>query len=115
VLWFWAPWWCSTNVAQAPGVSRLAGTYAGMVNVVGVARLGEPDAMREFVSATGASGFPSLVDESGTVWKRFGVTAQSTLVLLAPDGLVVSRGCRDMDALNRRVDPRLHHLGRGRR
>lgn len=102
VLWFWAPW-CPTCGAQAPGVSKLAKKHEGEVAVVGVAGLDERAQMRKFVSRTGVSGFTNLADEKGVVWKRFGVTAQSTYVLLDSAGKVSHSGYLDDDELVRRV------------
>ena len=38
-----------------------------------------------------------LADEAGVVWKRFGVTAQSTFVLLDADEQVTFKGRLDAD------------------
>lgn len=94
VLWFWAPW-CPTCGAEAPQVSRLAARFAGRVSVVGVAGLDKLDAMRWFVARAGVSGLTNLADESGAVWRRFGVTAQATYVLLDGAGNVAYRGFLD--------------------
>ena len=91
VLWFWAPW-CGTCRSQAPGVTETATRFAGKVNVVGVAGLDDPTAMRQFVSSTGVSAVPHLSDEQGVVWKRFSVVEQSTFVLIDAGGSVVFRG-----------------------
>lgn len=103
VLWFWAPW-CPTCAAQAGFVADLAETYDGVVNVIGVAGLGETPAMEEFVSAGGVEDLTHLADEDGDVWKRFGVTAQSTFVLLNDSGEVVYQGYLEADQLNERAD-----------
>ncbi|SCL14328.1 Thiol-disulfide isomerase or thioredoxin [Micromonospora nigra] len=103
VLWFWAPW-CSTCVSEAPTVKNLAGEYADRVAVVGVAGLGEPQAMREFVTMTGIDGFPQLADTEGLLWKRWEVTAQATFVVLDSEGAVAARGHLEPDELKRRVD-----------
>lgn len=92
VLWFWAPW-CPTCRAQAPGVSRLAEEYAGEVNVVGVGGLGEVEDIRDY--ARQVQGPTHLVDPDGAVWRHFGVTAQSTYVVLDADGEVVAQGYLD--------------------
>ncbi|GAA1505650.1 hypothetical protein GCM10009677_42580 [Sphaerisporangium rubeum] len=94
VLWFWAPW-CPTCLGQAKQVNALAAGYAGKANVVGVAGLDEVPAMHEFVRMAKLSGFPQLADEQGLVWKRFGMTAQSTFVVLDADGKVTARGHLD--------------------
>jgi thiol-disulfide isomerase/thioredoxin len=91
VLWFWAPW-CPTCLGQAKQVNALAADYAGKAAVVGVAGLGTVPEMREFVGLAKLSGFPQLADEQGVVWKRFGMTAQSTFVVLDADGAVTARG-----------------------
>ncbi|MEQ7128118.1 redoxin family protein [Actinopolymorpha sp. B11F2] len=103
VLWFWAPW-CPTCVGQAPTVTKLAEAYDGKVNVVGVAGLDQAAAMEEFVTRTGVQGMRHLSDEKGAVWKRFGVTAQSTFVLLDADGEVAFKGYLEPSDLASRVD-----------
>lgn len=103
VLWFWAPW-CSTCATEAPTVKNLASEYADRATVVGVAGLGEPKAMREFVTLTGIDGFPQLADADGVVWQRLGVTAQATFVLLDAEGVVTARGYLEPDELKRWID-----------
>ncbi len=102
VLWFWAPW-CPTCAGEAPQVARLAARYTGRVNVVGVAGLDKLPAMREFVTRMKVSGFVNLADESGTVWRRFGITAQATYVLLDAAGRVVYTGYLDDTELAARL------------
>jgi thiol-disulfide isomerase/thioredoxin len=96
VLWFWAPW-CPTCRAQAGGVETLAQEYAGRVNVVGVGGLADAADIRDF--ARQVEGPMHLVDEEGEIWRHFNVTAQSTYVILDADGVVVSEGYLDDDAL----------------
>ena len=96
VLWFWAPW-CSTCRAQAGTVAKVATDYAGEVNVVGVGGLADPDDIRDF--AREVEGPTHLFDEEGEVWRHFGVTAQSTYVVLDADGGVVTEGYLDNDVL----------------
>lgn len=103
VLWFWAPW-CPTCVAQARHVTELAGTYSGKAAVVGVAGLDTVAAMHEFVAMTKVSSFPHLADEEGVVWKRFGVTAQSTFVVLDADGKVAARGHLEPEEIRAQLD-----------
>lgn len=98
VLWFWAPW-CPTCAGQANGVKTTAERLAGKVTVVGVAGLDQPDAMRRFVGQWKLEAIPHLADEAGTVWKRFGVTAQSTFVFLDASGTVVYKGALSGDDL----------------
>ncbi len=103
VLWFWAPW-CPTCLGQAKQVNALAADYAGKAAVVGVAGLGTVPEMNEFVGLAKLSGFPQLADEQGAVWKRFGMTEQSTFVVLDSQGGVVDRGRVDPAELPGRLD-----------
>jgi peroxiredoxin len=98
VLWFWAPW-CPTCAGQAHGVKTTAEQLAGKVNVVGVGGLDETPAMRQFVSQWKLEAMPHLADEAGTVWKRFGVTAQSTFVFIDATGAVIYKGALSGDDL----------------
>lgn len=91
VLWFWAPW-CPKCRAQAEATAEVANDYKGRVNVVGVAGLDKPDAMRDFVSERKVGDFPHLSDEAGAIWKRFGVIEQSTYVVLDAKGNKVFTG-----------------------
>lgn len=90
VLWFWAPW-CPTCAGQANGVKATAEQLAGKVNVVGVGGLDDETAMRRFITEWKLDAVPHLSDEAGTVWKKFGVTSQSTFVLLDSRGTVVRK------------------------
>ncbi|HEU5108007.1 MAG TPA: redoxin domain-containing protein [Micromonosporaceae bacterium] len=96
VLWFWAPW-CPVCLGQAPGVRETAEEYGGRVAVVGVAGLDKAEAMPEFIRLAKVESVPHLSDEAGEVWKRFGVTAQSTFVLIDADGTVTFKGRLDAD------------------
>jgi thiol-disulfide isomerase/thioredoxin len=100
VLWFWAPW-CPTCAAEAPHVRRIADQYDGRISVVGVAGLGEKAAMKRFIELTKVDSIIHLADVDGVVWRRFGVIAQSTYVLLDAAGTVVHRGYLDADDLDR--------------
>lgn len=97
VLWFWAPW-CPTCRAQAPGVSEIATTYGADVNVVGVGSLDESTAIEEFAAAVPAD-FTQLDDPDGEVWRHFGITAQSTYVVLDADQEIVASGSLTDDEL----------------
>lgn len=102
VLWFWAPW-CATCAAEAPAVRQAADRYRDSVAFVGVAGLGDVVAMRQFVERSKVDNFPQLADDKGVVWKRFGVTAQSTFVVLNDSGQVVFHGYLDEDELGREL------------
>ncbi len=106
LLWFWAPW-CPTCAGQADHISEVADTYAGKVNVVGVVGLDQADAMRTFVEDRGVDNFVHLSDEAGVVWQRFGITSQSTYVVLDADGVVVAQGVLSEDDLDQAVSDAL--------
>jgi len=100
VLWFWAPW-CSTCRAQADQVEEIAAEYVGRVSVVGVGGLADTADIRDF--AREVEGPTHLIDEEGAIWKHFGITAQSTYVILDADGAVVSEGYLDDGELSAQV------------
>lgn len=99
LLWFWAPW-CPTCAGQAAHMSEVAAEYDGEITVVGVGGLGQADAMRVFVDERGVDSFVHLSDEAGAVWQRFGITAQSTYVVLDAAGAVVAEGSLSEDELD---------------
>lgn len=88
VIWFWTPW-CEICRAVGPAANVAAGQYAGRVTFIGIGGL-DPSAaaMRAFVRDTGATNFLHLADTSGEVYRRFGVTAQNTYVVLRRDGTI---------------------------
>lgn len=100
VLWFWAPW-CPTCRAQAPAVSSLAAKYDDKVNIVGVGGLADVSDIRDY--AQQVDGPIHLIDPDGAVWRHFGVTAQSTYVVLDADGHVVAEGYLDDHVLAAKV------------
>jgi thiol-disulfide isomerase/thioredoxin len=102
VLWFWAPW-CPVCLGQAPGVREAVEQHGDRVAVVGVAGLDEAAAMPEFIRLAKVEAIPHLSDEPGDVWKRFGITAQSTFVLIDAQGTVTFRGRLDADDIPDRV------------
>ncbi len=100
VLWFWAPW-CPTCRAQAGGVSALAQKYGDDVNVVGVGGLAAPGDIEEF--ARTVDGPTHLVDPEGAIWRHFGVTAQSTYLVIDGDGQILADGYLDDPVLAEKV------------
>ncbi|AGZ40761.1 redoxin domain-containing protein [Actinoplanes friuliensis] len=103
VLWFWAAW-CPRCRAAASHVAAVQADYASKVNVVGVAGLRSGrDSMTAFVRETGIGAFPSLADDEGAVWRKFGVTAQEFFVIVDSSGNVVHKGPLSSDELRDRV------------
>lgn len=102
VFWFWAPW-CPTCRAQIPGVGELAAAHGDEVNVVGVGSLDEPAAIEGFADEV-SSAVTLLTDPEGTVWRHFGVTAQSTYFVLDEDGTELAEGYLDDAELADLVD-----------
>ena len=93
VFWFWAPW-CPTCRAQISGVGELAAAYDSKVNVVGVGSLDEPEAIEGFAGEVSPD-VTLLTDPEGAVWRHFGVTAQSTYLVLDEDGTERAAGYLD--------------------
>jgi thiol-disulfide isomerase/thioredoxin len=85
VLWFWAPW-CPTCRSQIPQVQDLAQAYGDRVDVVGIGSLDSAEAIADF--AGDVDGVTHLEDVDGVLWQRFGITEQSSFVVLDADGEV---------------------------
>ena len=102
VLWFWAPW-CATCASQAWTVAEIAPQYRDTVPIVGVAGLGERNAMKDFVTEFDLAGTPQIDDRAGALWRRFKVTEQSIFVIIDRNGTVVHQGFLDGEALTARV------------
>jgi thiol-disulfide isomerase/thioredoxin len=101
LLWFWAPW-CPVCRGQVSQVQKIAEDHRGAISVVGVGSLDDADAIRGF--GANATDVTHLVDESGEIWKHFGVTEQSSFVLLDASGKkVFSVGYGGSDELDERV------------
>ncbi|MEU7906785.1 redoxin domain-containing protein [Actinoplanes sp. NPDC049118] len=94
ILWFWAPW-CATCASEAMSISDLQDEYAGRLNILGIAGMGNNKDMHEFVSDLEVGDVPHLDDEPGRLWKKFGITEQSTYVILDRTGKVVVRSYLD--------------------
>ena len=101
VLWFWAPW-CPTCRGQIPTVSSLAGEYGDRVQFVGVGSLDQSAAIKGFAEDVPAQ-MTQLTDPGGSLWRHFGITEQSTFVLLDAQGTVVRDGYLSASALARAV------------
>jgi len=102
VLWFWAPW-CATCLGQGPIVAEVATKFRGKVGFLGIAGLGETAAMRTFIGEAEVAALPHLDDRTGAVWRQYGITQQSTYVLLDAGGKVLHKGWLDYDQFNSRV------------
>jgi thiol-disulfide isomerase/thioredoxin len=94
ILWFWAPW-CATCASEAMSIADLREEYAGRLNILGIAGMGDAKAMREFVSDLEVGAVPHLNDGPGKLWKKFGITEQSTYVVLDRAGKVVTTSYLD--------------------
>ena len=88
ILWFWAPW-CATCAAESMSISNLRTEYgADKLAILGIAGMGGNKEMHEFVSDLEVGEITHLDDEPGRLWKKFGITQQSTYVILDKDGQV---------------------------
>jgi thiol-disulfide isomerase/thioredoxin len=88
ILWFWAPW-CATCAAESMSISNLRTEYgADKLGILGIAGLGGNKEMHEFVSDLEVGEVTHLDDQPGELWKKFGITEQSTYVILDRNGKV---------------------------
>jgi thiol-disulfide isomerase/thioredoxin len=102
LLWFWAPW-CATCAAQAGSVTNVQAQYGDRLGVLGVAGMGGNADMHEFVDDLDVGSVRNLDDEAGTLWKKFGITEQSTYVLIDRTGTIVTTGYLDDQQLTTEV------------
>lgn len=97
VLWFWAPW-CAVCKSQAPEVTELADEYGDDVAFIGVGSLSDAGEIESF--AGDVAGPTHLSDPDGELYQRFGITEQSSFVVLDAAGDEVLRtGYSDDDEL----------------
>ena len=102
VLWFWAPW-CPVCQGEAPMVGRIAAGHPA-VTFVGVAGLDQLPAMQQFVAKYPVGNFTHLADTDGSVWAKFGVTAQPAFAFVRLDrGITVVKGGLSEPDLDQRV------------
>ncbi|MGA5299334.1 redoxin domain-containing protein [Nucisporomicrobium flavum] len=102
ILWFWAPW-CATCASEAMSIADIHDEYGDRLNIVGIAGMGGNKEMHEFVSDLEVGAVPHLDDQPGAIWKKFGVTEQSTYVILDRSGRVVVTSYLDDLQLTTRV------------
>jgi thiol-disulfide isomerase/thioredoxin len=94
VLWFWAPW-CATCAGEAQSINDLKGEYGDRLGIVGIAGMGNNEDMHRFVTDLDVTTVPNLDDQAGVLWRRFGITEQSTYVVIDRSGSVVTTGYLD--------------------
>jgi thiol-disulfide isomerase/thioredoxin len=103
LLWFWAPW-CATCASQADVVAETRAAYdRDKLAILGIAGMGNNADMHEFVSDLDVTTVPNLDDEAGVLWKKFGITEQSTYVLIDRTGRVVLTSYLDAVDLPTRI------------
>jgi thiol-disulfide isomerase/thioredoxin len=102
ILWFWAPW-CATCAQEAQSISDLAVDYRGKIGILGIAGMGDNQQMHQFVSDLDVGDVPHLDDQTGTLWRKFGITQQSTYVFVDRTGKIVKTGYLDDLALTAEV------------
>jgi thiol-disulfide isomerase/thioredoxin len=88
ILWFWAPW-CATCASEAQSINDLRTEYGDKLGILGIAGMGNNKDMHQFVSDLEVRNV-NLDDQAGVLWKRFGITEQSTYVLVDRTGQVVT-------------------------
>ena len=80
---FWATW-CGPCRKEQPALQRLAESYEGSVQFIGVNFLDDQDAAREYIREFGVT-YPSVVDE-GPLANRFGVPYLPATILVDGEG-----------------------------
>jgi thiol-disulfide isomerase/thioredoxin len=93
ILWFWAPW-CATCASEAQSINDLRTEYGDRLGILGIAGMGDNKAMHQFVSDLEVRNV-NLDDRAGVLWKKFGITEQSTYVLVDRTGKVVTTSYLD--------------------
>jgi thiol-disulfide isomerase/thioredoxin len=94
LLWFWAPW-CATCASEAQSINDLKDEYGDRLAILGIAGMGNNEDMHRFVADLDMTKVPNLDDQAGVLWRRFGITAQSTYVVIDRAGTVVTTGYLD--------------------
>ena len=92
VLYFMASW-CYTCVPQAKAMKELEKEYADKADFVAVDVTPENTKAEvdEFRKLAGNPGHPYVVDKTGELTKKYGITALDTTVVIASDGKVLGR------------------------
>ncbi|PPK94634.1 thiol-disulfide isomerase/thioredoxin [Kineococcus xinjiangensis] len=103
VLWFWAPW-CTQCQFEAEHFAAAQAAHADDVAFAGVAGLAPVADMEGFVEQGGVGAFPHLVDADGSLWQRFGVTAQPAHAFIDDSGEVeIVRGLLGAKQLEEKI------------
>ena len=102
ILWFWAPW-CATCASEAQSINNIADEYGDRLTILGIAGMGDNKDMHQFVSDLEVTKVPNLDDQEGAIWKRFGITEQSTYVFLDAKGTILDKGYLDSLELTAKV------------
>jgi peroxiredoxin len=74
--------------ATAPEVAQVARQYLEEnedLAIVGIAALDSPESMQDFVDEFGIT-FPTIVDETASLWPRFDIALQGAWVFIDDDG-----------------------------
>jgi len=103
VINFWATW-CPPCRREMPSMQRMWNKIKGQGVTVLAIDVGEDaDTIFEFLGSYPVN-FPLLMDQDGSVVKRYPVTGLPTTYIVSPQGMVTHRavGSRDWD------DPRLY-------
>lgn len=72
---------------EAPSVEAASRKWAGEVQFVGVAWVGDDTSFQSFIDRHGLT-FPQLSDDPGDVFARFDVPYQPAMVVVSPTGEV---------------------------
>ncbi len=102
---FWATW-CDTCGYEHPLLLRLARTYAGRVNFVGIAYLDKEDNLRKWLTSHGGQAFPTLIDVGTSAAVAYGVGRLPESYLLDKEGVIQHKvfGAVDYGDMVRRIE-----------
>ncbi len=102
---FWATW-CDTCGYEHPLLLRLARTYEGRANFVGIAYLDKEDNLRKWLTSHGGQAFPTLIDVGTSAAVAYGVGRLPESYLLDKQGVIQHKvfGAIDYGDMVRRIE-----------
>lgn len=88
LLWAWAPH-CPSCRAEADDLEEFAAAHLDRLTVVGIGTQDDLEYAKSFLVDTGVTTPLMLWDESFESWRKIGITAQPTWILVRGDGSLI--------------------------